>query len=637
MNIAVQCCGLVVLLILFLFYIQKKKLGTRTQRVFRWIFFNMTLCLGMDILSVIMISKQDLFPDALVDAVCKSYLILLVLSTLVSLLYLYSDAIKDEDQWKKCIWFFSGFAAVVSVCICFAPIYIYSDLQKNVAYTYGPAIIFTYIGVSIMLLNNLYLLFSKQSIREQRRSAVAVWMFLWITAALIQFKYNDLLIVGFAGVLGVLVVYLQFENPELNLDKDTGAFNPGAYMEYMQQLYDEKKDYPVLSIRVYRCYDGRQEESVQTHVICQMARILLAKPHIQVFRVNEAELLILFHKKKDAAEYAKKIYCDLDSAFRIYGDNVFKAAYIYAESMQVVNTGSELLELMHFVRVKNGDLNLGRLLKVDEQTAEKLFHIKHIGHQITSAIENDRILVYYQPIYSLRTQRFTSAEALVRMIDDQGNMIMPNDFIRVAEENGQIRQLGAHVFQKVCRFFKEQRLDLYGMEYIEVNLSVVQAADENLASDFIRIMDEQHIDPKRINLEITESASVGAKTTLVDNMEILMERGVSFSLDDFGTGQSNLNYIVEMPVHIVKFDRGMTNAYFDNGKAKYVMDAAMHMIHGMGLSIVAEGIETEEQFKTMEKLGIQYIQGYFFSKPLSEQQFVDFIKEKNAGKAGGVA
>ena len=66
-------------------------------------------------------------------------------------------------------------------------------------------------------------------------------MFLWITAALIQFKYNDLLIVGFAGVLGVLVVYLQFENPELNLDKDTGAFNPGAYMEYMQQLYDEKR------------------------------------------------------------------------------------------------------------------------------------------------------------------------------------------------------------------------------------------------------------------------------------------------------------------------------------------------------------------------------------------------------------
>lgn len=120
-------------------------------------------------------------------------------------------------------------------------------------------------------------------------------------------------------------------------------------------------------------------------------------------------------------------------------------------------------------------------------------------------------------------------------------------------------------------------------------------------------------------------------------MNVLMGQGVRFSLDDFGTGQSNLNYIVEMPVNIVKFDRDMTKAYFENGKAKYVMDAAMHMIHGMDLGIVAEGIETEPQLETMKTLGIQYIQGYYFSKPLSEQHFLDFIKEKNADETGGVA
>ena len=146
-----------------------------------------------------------------------------------------------------------------------------------------------------------------------------------------------------------------------------------------------------------------------------------------------------------------------------------------------------------------------------------------------------------------------------------------------------------------------------------------------------------HIEPEHINLEITESASVSARNILLDNMNVLIGRGVHFSLDDFGTGQSNLNYIVEMPVHIVKFDRDMTNAYFENRKAKYVMDAAMHMIQGMDLSIVAEGIETEEQLRTMENLGIQYIQGYYFSKPLSEQHFLEFIKEKNADNTGGVA
>ena len=108
-----------------------------------------------------------------------------------------------------------------------------------------------------------------------------------------------------------------------------------------------------------------------------------------------------------------------------------------------------------------------------------------------------------------------------------------------------------------------------------------------------------------------------------------MDFGVNFSLDDFGTGQSNLNYIIDMPVEIVKFDREMTNAYFANSKAKYIMDAAMNMIHGMNLDIVIEGVETEEQLHTMEELRVNYIQGFFFSKPLPVMEFTRFIAERN--------
>lgn len=637
MNIAVQCCGIAVILVLFLFYIQKKTLETRAERVFRGIFAAMAVCLTMDVLSIVAITKKDVLPGAFVEASCKLYLITLVVLTLFSLLYLYSDAIQDEQRWRRCVRGYSIYTVLTAVCIFAAPIHVYDNVQSKEIYTYGPATIITYAGVLLLLVNNIVLLFTQKRINARRRRAVAIWMLLWIGAATVQFLYNNLLIVGFAGAMGVLVVYLQFENPELNLDKETGLFNQGAYMMYLQQIYERKEHLPVLSVRVYQYYDGRKQEAVLAHIIRQMARILLTIPNIYVFRVNEAELLILFRVKEGAAQAAKDIYQRMESEFRLYGENVCKPFYIYTEDLQIVGSGSELMELMHYVRVKNGDESFSKLLEIDGQTAERLFYIKNMGHQINSALEHDRIIVHYQPIYSLKEQRFTSAEALVRMIDEEGKMIMPVEFIRVAEENGVIRKLGERVFEKVCRFYNEQRLDQYGIEYIEVNLSAVQAADENLAEDYIRIMDEQRIDPKRINLEITESASVSAKNVLLDNMSVLMSRGVRFSLDDFGTGQSNLNYIVEMPVHIVKFDRGMTNAYFENGKARYVMDAAMHMIHGMDLSIVAEGIETEEQLRTMENLGIQYIQGYYFSKPLSEQHFLEFIKEKNADNTGGVA
>ena len=131
-----------------------------------------------------------------------------------------------------------------------------------------------------------------------------------------------------------------------------------------------------------------------------------------------------------------------------------------------------------------------------------------------------------------------------------------------------------------------------------------------------------------INLEITETASILARKILVENMQILIRQGVSFSLDDFGNGQSNLNYIVDMPVSIVKFDRDMSQAYFENKKAKFVMEAAMQMIHDMKLKIVSEGIETREQMETITELGIDYIQGYYFSKPIPEKEFLKFIREK---------
>ena len=167
------------------------------------------------------------------------------------------------------------------------------------------------------------------------------------------------------------------------------------------------------------------------------------------------------------------------------------------------------------------------------------------------------------------------------------------------------------------------------MEYIEVNLSVVQCEDRSLAKMYIDIMDRYQINPACINLEITESASILMKKTLLDNMKVLIDYGVSFSLDDFGNGQSNLNYIVDMPVRIVKFDRDMTQAYFENEKAKYVLHAATDMIQGLELKVVAEGVETAEQLKELERLGIDYIQGYYFSKPVEAGKFIEFLKVKN--------
>ena len=115
-------------------------------------------------------------------------------------------------------------------------------------------------------------------------------------------------------------------------------------------------------------------------------------------------------------------------------------------------------------------------------------------------------------------------------------------------------------------------------------------------------------------------------------MDALIKYGVRFSLDDFGNGESHLNYILDMPVDIVKFDRDMTNAYCENTKAKHVLPAVTNMIKGLELKVVAEGVETEKQLKTLEGLGIDYIQGFYFSRPIKGKEFIEFVKTRNMNK-----
>ena len=270
----------------------------------------------------------------------------------------------------------------------------------------------------------------------------------------------------------------------------------------------------------------------------------------------------------------------------------------------------------------------GNCIILDE---EKIAHYKEretTEAMIKAALAEDRIEVFYQPIYSTKEHKFVSAEALARIRDKDGNIVPPGKFIPIAEKSGLISRIGERVFEKTCIFIKENQLrERYGIEYVEVNLSVRQCEDTSLADTYILIMEKHNLDPSCINLEITESASIRRRNNLLKNMEVLIDYGVKFSLDDFGNGESNLNYIVDMPVSIVKFDRDMSQAYFANQKAKFVMEASMHMIHDMELEIVSEGVETKEQMEAIAALGIEYIQGYYFSKPLPAEEFLRFVEE----------
>lgn len=627
MNIQAQVCGIILLVTMMLFYIRYESLRLGTQIAFQVLMAGMMFCVFCDMLSIWAIARLLAEHRALVLVICKTYLMSLVLVSLLALLYECADLYRGKKKYLRIVAAGCVVFAVECVVIGCLPIGIYK--MGRVVYTAGPAVLSTYaFAGSLVAVNFILTLCMRKQGNPRRRQVILFWMGMWAAAAVTQFLNNELLLVGYAGALGVLVIFFRLENPEYLTDRLTGLFNQDALLLYAQKLYNGEKKFSVISVwwnlGISQVDEGAREQAVMVAFAERLPKFEAAR----VFKMADDEVWMIFEEPEYAENNVEKLKSYMEYGRRELG-GMAQVEYTYLPDTSLVSDYQEMVHLMQYARWKSRDHGASNFKRVDGAFVEQMRQEKIMEQMLEDAMKEDRIEVFYQPIYSTKEKRFVSAEALVRMRDREGKLVPPGAFISVAEANGKILPLGEIVFDKVCRFFTRESLEQYGLHYIEVNLSVIQCGYSGLADDYIGIMEKYQINPKYINLEITESASTAAKKTLLENMRRLMEYGVYFSLDDFGTGQSNLNYIVDMPVNIVKFDREMSQAFFRDEKAKYVLNAAMQMIHGMKLKIVSEGIETEDQYLTMEELSIDYIQGYYFSKPLPEAEFLSFLQQNN--------
>lgn len=627
MHIQMQCCGIVLMMVLLFFYMRQKRILLNTERAFLRAFCLNLFCIVLDVASIVVIYQRDKLPGWFVDFICKSYLITLVGVALCSLLYVCVDIYIRKEDYQKAVRRYEIITLIDAVFVYILPIYYQFDEDGTTfLVTYGPSNLAAFWVAIAFLVVNFYLIKKeKYKINSRRREAVLTWMVVWVSAAMLQYCYNGMLVLGYACSIGMVVLYLKLENPETNLDRQSGMFNHSALVQYIRQLYSEGRSFSVLAVIFKRSFRKDITRGDMEEVEMEITEFLLGLSNVFVFKNAEDEILLVFKDAEKSEKVMQSLFARFEQGWGKDGSIHISPSWIHIPDAGALGNVEDMLYLIRDIRQSSKDFSENPFVSVDKYRAEEMYQKKRTEQLILEAMEKDRVEVYYQPIYSTKEHCFTSAEALVRIRDEEGNLVPPGVFIDVAEQNGMILKLGEMVFEKVCCFLREHDIEQYGLHYIEINLSVVQCSYEQLAEDYINIMKKYEIPSSLINLEITESASMEAKRILLNNMRSLMDYGVKFSLDDFGTGQSNLNYIVDMPVDIVKFDKDMINAYFENGKAKYVMNAAMHMVHGMNLEIVSEGIETREQYEIMEELGISYIQGYYFSKPLSQQQFLKFI------------
>jgi diguanylate cyclase (GGDEF)-like protein/PAS domain S-box-containing protein len=286
------------------------------------------------------------------------------------------------------------------------------------------------------------------------------------------------------------------------------------------------------------------------------------------------------------------------------------------------------------------DAGRGRHELFDERLRSATLRRVEIENGLRRAVENGELTVHYQPIVDVRSSTVVGVEALVRWQPFDGGPCSPAEFIPVAEETGMIHEIGEHVMVQACTQAAQWRASMRGdrVFHVTVNISALQLMRQGFSAWVAEVLSQTALPAEWLALEITESALVSDTSAAIRVLEEIRDLGVRIAIDDFGTGYSSLSYLQRFPVDVVKIDRSFTMALDQqNAQATALVGAVVHLGEALGMSVIAEGVETAEQARILTALGCSVVQGYLYSRPRPAPEITAMLVDDSVLGSGAEA
>lgn len=506
-------------------------------------------------------------------------------------------------------------------------------------YMHGPLFPLLYITSLFMLFCvGAFFVKFKKNLSTFQSVLIIVFVFAIVGSIVTQSLYRPLLIQNFVISLYLMLVYISLQNPDDYYDKETMCFNRRAFYETADRNIERGASFVLIGFAIdeFQYINRLIGSEAFSDIIAKTAEFLLGRcKKNTVFHLEDNRFGIILEGKDRRG--ADGIISDICGYFatpvNVNGFEVQLTPYIctlYYPEFRI-----DPADIRDALEYSLREITRAREENIVNVTADALAEKRRetkVIHCMRGAIRKDGFEVYYQPIYSVKDGRFRSAEALIRLKDDELGFISPDEFIPIAENNGMIIEIGDIVFRKVCRFMANGEAERLGIDYIEVNLSAVQCMQENLSNKLVEVMKEYGIAAGQINFEITETAHTVNETVLRKNMTSLINIGSSFSMDDYGTGFSTANYLISLPMKIVKIDKSILWPAMEDKDAMTILCHTVNMLHSLKKEIVVEGVETEKMADLLCNMDCDFLQGFLYSKPLPKDDFVRFL-ENNRGAA----
>lgn len=637
-NLYFDYCALIVMTLIILSILLKRMTRGRTNRYFLLLAVVVFFSVVYDICSIILDNRYG----ESTDLRYLTHMCYLIIRNLTApLLAVYTICL--TDTWhiirRKGKLFLSALPLIAIIIAVLSTPFTHAIFyfDNHNVYTRGPLFFILYVSAIFYLFYIiLYATAYIKNIGMQKYFAIVSIFPMQVVAMTVQYYYPNILIEMFLTSICALLVLFIVQRPEASIDLTTGFLKASTFNSDMKNVFANKKPVTIIFITTTN-FDIIRDLLAYTGT-SKLIKVLAS-------RINKINMIV---------DTEADVYNYESGKFRVvFEEPDFDKVEIFAKELKKLfssNIKASSLDITLRANVciakcpddiKNFDSLVvfsNEFLKLDFHkeilTAQNLFKnsdykiLSKMEKILTDAIKNRSFEVYYQPIYSIKQKKFISAEALIRLNTEEFGFIRPDLFIPYAEESGLINSIGSIVLEDVCKFISSEDFKSLNLEYIEVNLSVIQCMNIDLVPLVSGLLNKYNVRPDQINLEVTETATAYSQQIIHKNISDLNAMGISFSLDDFGTGYSNMIRIAELPLSIIKIDKSMINTE-NNPDLEVILTQSIKMIKDMNLEIVVEGVETESLLGKFIGLGCEYIQGYFFSKPLPRKDFVKFIMESN--------
>lgn len=622
----------VLLIMLIAIYFMRRNYPTQTNKIYVCMAFSCLLSTVTDLISIYSLSHVDRFP--LIWHYCINILYLISYNGIAVFFYIYVLTLTKSHRLSLLNRAIYRFVTIVDLILLlstpFTKLVIYFD--ENRSYCHGPLFTVLYINSICLLLCVIVLLFRyRKKLTGFQVVSIIFFNIAIIGVVIFQMFYPNQLLGNLACTLFLTQVYISLQNPDYYIDKNNQCFNQNAFYETIQRYMRKQLPFTFAAFTLDGFQFINQILGVQAGnelIDSTIAYLHTAFGKSNVYRLPDCRFIVILEGASSEETFLSEVQAHFQTPLTLQHLDVLLTPKIciihhpdFAETPEDINNAIEY-SLKELIQNRTRNVITASGASLHEKKRET-----QIVHILKRAIRNQEFQVYYQPILDTETNEFSSAEALIRLWDEELGYISPDEFIPMAEQNGMIVEIGEIVFRNVCEFLKNNDLHALGVQYVEVNLSVVQCIQENLAQQLIDIMHLYGISPNRINFEITETAGSVNADTLRRNMDRLIDAGGSFSMDDYGTGFSTANYLIDLPMQIVKIDKSILWSAMGDPEAFIILRHTIEMLKALHKKIVVEGVETDDMASLLIEMHCDYLQGFLYSKPVPGQEYIDFLQD----------